>query len=929
MPDVYPNVNRGTIRPRQGQVFASFALQPGYNCFDISAMSTALFRNQMQIPDTVIGHQFVITDAQGTIFTLGDVGSNGIIPGNEYACTGITVFADEPFENRNHFIFGGSESGSNSGSGSSSSSNSGSGSTSSSGSGSGSGSGGSGIGMHVYYAGRWIFVLPDDNDYPCSDDCPCEDSSNAPIRYADGKIMEKIRDLTSSGGGLSWTHTRSYDNTNFSSLEYRNGYRWVLDSVPTLRFANTSSSFGDAGLLNNEAILVAYTPTHVAQFDRQGNGYVAHGDCRDTLTHNTVQKVFEVRRKNGDLWLFNDYSDTTAVRGALKSITTAGGTTLTVIYNADKTPSSVRKTFVENSVTKLEEILYAYTTCTDGIKRIQYATLRRSANNGVNWSDVKRVKYDYYGSENFGTAGDLKLATTQVLSGGVWVNTDIQYYRYYKAGESNKGFEHGLKYIFESGDYARFAAATNPLTATDAVAAQYATKYFEYDANRRVVLEKTDGGTKTYTLAFYEGIVSSDLNTWQSKTVETFHDGSKKTVYTNQNGRTLLTDEASSGSYSAERIINHYVYDAGGNLIQHNTPDVITSYDEYTGYSSMLSVSLNSTKGLINKKQYYNNVSGQPNGYLYREIVKNGSGGTEIVTKQYEYVSQTANGQTSWFIAKVTEYPTENMTNPAVIQYTYTFFVNSMQMQQRTTTLPAVSTNNNGNATTATRVERFDQAGKLIWSRNELGIITYHQYDLALGVRVKTIQDVLTSKTADFNVAVPSGWATASGAGKHLVSLFEYDSEGRLTQSLAPQNTTVNASNQSISTRTASWSVYDDVNRKTMTANGYATLDANGNVTGYTLVNPVSITIRDADGNVLEQIQAARASTSGKLLATDTFARTSYTAWAKNVYNAQGKLTATRQYFLIPASGDGTKGVNYHETTFAYDAMGRQNKTVS
>jgi hypothetical protein len=159
-------------------------------------------------------------------------------------------------------------------------------------------------------------------------------------------------------------------------------------------------------------------------------------------------------------------------------------------------------------------------------------------------------------------------------------------YRYYKAGET-KGFTHGLKYIFEPADYARFVSAvTNPLTVSDTVATQYATKYYEYDINRRVVLEKTEGGTLTDTIQYYEGIVSSDPNTWQSKTVETFADGSKKTVYTNQDGKTLLTDEASSGSYNAEHIVNHYVYDAQGNQIQHNTPEVVGSYYKYTTYRS-------------------------------------------------------------------------------------------------------------------------------------------------------------------------------------------------------------------------------------------------------------------------------------------------------------------------------------------------------
>ena len=88
------------------------------------------------------------------------------------------------------------------------------------------------------------------------------------------------------------------------------------------------------------------------------------------------------------------------------------------------------------------------------------------------------------------------------------------------------------------------------------------------------------------------------------------------------------------------------------------------------------------------------------------------------------------------------------------------------------------------------------------------------------------------------------------------------------------------------------------------------------------------ISIRDSAQRVVEQIQAKRASTSGKLLATNTFAQSSYIAWSKNIYTGTD-LTATQQYFVIPTSGAGVKNTDYTETTFAYDTMGRQNRVVS
>lgn len=194
---------------------------------------------------------------------------------------------------------------------------------------------------------------------------------------------------------------------------------------------------------------------------------------------------------------------------------------------------------------------------------------------------------------------------------------------------------------------------------------------------------------------------------------------------------------------------------------------------------------------------------------------------------------------------------------------------------------------------------------------------------------MKSIQDVDTTKTADFTIDVPVGWSTIAGAGKHLVTDFGYDAFGRIVQTLGPKNTAVDDSNQAIEVRPASWAVYDEINHEMRSASGYATLDANGAVTGYVLSNPVAIVKRDASGNVLEQIHAARSNTAGKLLPTDTFPQSSYVSWTKNLYNNAGQVTATRRYFAIPASGEGTKGEHYDETTFRYDNMGRQSHVTS
>ena len=149
-------------------------------------------------------------------------------------------------------------------------------------------------------------------------------------------------------------------------------------------------------------------------------------------------------------------------------------------------------------------------------------------------------------------------------------------------------------------------------------------------------------------------------------------------------------------------------------------------------------------------------------------------------------------------------------------------------------------------------------------------------------------------------------------------------------QTLGPAHT-ADVGGTATNVRTASWTVYDDANHQTRSAQGYATQDGYGNWTVCTLVNPVSITKTDLDGRVTDQIQATRASTSGKLLPSDTFAQSSYTAWTTYQYS-HTRLVSTRVYDDIPTSGVGTAGTNYDETDYGYEdlrlgLMGRLNRT--
>src|SRR5262249_27614779 len=159
-----------------------------------------------------------------------------------------------------------------------------------------------------------------------------------------------------------------------------------------------------------------------------------------------------------------------------------------------------------------------------------------------------------------------------------------------------------------------------------------------------------------------------------------------------------------------------------------------------------------------------------------------------------------------------------------------------------------------------------------IWLRDERGYITYFAYDVATGALVQRIDDVDTTQVS----GAPAGWNTPAGGGLHLVNDYQFDAFGRTVQEIGPGHT-IDVSGIATVVRSAAWTVYDDVNTTVRVGRGYATGTAPNYA--YTLVNPVAITVYDLNQNVVQEIQATRASTSGALLSSDTFAQSSYVRW--------------------------------------------------
>jgi RHS repeat-associated protein len=752
------------------------------------------------------------------------------------------------------------------------------------------------------------------NASPCNPDCGCGCGggsgsapavSNSPaVRYLDGEVQYEVSDFEVGGFGGALGNDRVYSNQYEFHKDFGIGYNWQPRAWPYLTDSISESN----------AVVYVNSTREVIWFDRDpmSGVYTARHGAKHTLTLDSTSHVFTLTKEDGSVEEFHDFTQTTNPQGLLKKIKTPGGQEITVTSYTSGKIGEIQRSATVGSDTITESLKYDYFTSGDQNGRLQYVTLRRKVNSG-SWSELRRVEHEYYGSsEDNGSLGDLKRVKVQALVGSTWTDMGIHYYRYYKSGNTNGG-AHLIKFILEPEAYQRLDdAVSDPTTASDTTVGGYADYYYEYDSSNRVTKEKTHGGSKTFTFTFTTSSHADDYNNWKRKAVETLPDGTQNLIYTNYIGQSLVS-EHKSGS---DRWIEHRKYDSAGRLIQRATPAAVTGYDDT---QANLAVTLRSSDGLIRVTDYYTTTgSGAAAGYVQHEKIKKGENGTARKLRTFEYTSQTAGGVAIYPVSKETVYRNDDDTGAIDTTFSYVFHSGTVRIQKRTTTLPAISTSQNGSGTSNTREEVFDVYGNLEWVKDERGAITRLKYDLVKGAMTQMIQDVDTTQTSD----EPSGWSTVSGFGLHLVSDYEVDDLGRATQALGPSHN-VDISGTDTTVRTAEWTVYKDVDHEVWSGRGYG---SGSGFSTYTLVNPVSITKMDRAGRPTDQISATRASTSGKLSASDTFAQSSWVRWSKNTYDDSGDLTASRVYHTIPSSGSGSSGTNYDETTFGYETMGRQNK---
>ncbi|PHS02287.1 MAG: hypothetical protein COA78_21630 [Blastopirellula sp.] len=705
------------------------------------------------------------------------------------------------------------------------------------------------------------------------------------------------------------------------------GYNWFSPAQPQI----TKDS--------SENIFVT-TAGGTRRFTLNGEVYQAEDDNRGSLVLNSSNCSFEYEPNcpgsDGTLYSFDN-------TGGFRRITAPGGNEIRTTNNSDGNIAEQYAEVVQDGKTIKSSVIYDYFDSGDNSGLLKSVTEKRSFNPTT---ELNRIVYTYYGSdEEFGLTGDLKTATKQMLHGDEWIDLEASYYRYYKAGDAN-GFEHGMKYALKNRAFHLLQddpQVSDPFSASNEKIAEYADTYYEYDANQRVTKSVTNGGKDTYTFSATTSAHADGFNNWKTKTTVTNPDGSQEITYSNYLQAAML-EKTVSGSDS---WINYYLFDSNGRKIQHAHPAAIASYDDT---QADLNVTLNASSGLIDVTDYYSTTTatastpGGVEGYPQYRKVKEGTSGTEIKQAEITYFKREGDLSTIYPVAESLVFSQDDGTGQITTSFAYTWFAGTTQFEQRTTTLPVVSSSQNGTGSTDKIKERFDVDGNLVLVKDVRGYITYRVYDLARNLVIQEVQDVDGDK-----ITLPSGWATPADGGLHLVTDYSFDAHGRNVQTLGPVHDV-----DGLSTRTANWTVYKDADDEVLSAQGYATgIDEDQQ---FTLINPVTIqrssnhgmtsetivAVRDAVGcSAAENCPAVCSNSSccmqdagtvkspGPLSASDCFPQSSWVRWSRSFSNKYGQQFANHVYHEIPASGTGDVDTHYSESLVGYDELGRQNRSVS
>jgi RHS repeat-associated protein len=682
-----------------------------------------------------------------------------------------------------------------------------------------------------------------------------------------------------------------------------------------------------------------------------GNNYQEVNGGTDTVQAGGDNLTYAT--SDGTTMTFYAFSDSIAdnLQGKWISTQDADGT-VTQVASRDSDGNPTNVTVTDGSGQETEN--WNFTQGTTGASNGRMVTAdEQQKDSGGSWQTVRQVSYTYAdGSDDTGMSGDLKSVTVTDGSGNV---LDGNYYRYYTAGETG-GLPHQLEYGLGLASIQRVESAfgtTDLDSLTDAQIAPYADLYQAYNTAGQIVTRAIQGdgcsvcssGIGTYSYSYATNPNSTtDYNSWRTKVVTTNPDGSQNITYSDTEGLTMLSIDIDPAT--GVRNATFTAYDSNGNVILTAQPSAVnlpTSLSTLEQYEDLLNQTgtssagypeyqyLNSSSGLINLTDYYTSTtatSGTPGGvneYEKDAKIEQGDSGTPILQSSMDYYANVAGGVTIYPSADSTQYRNTNGTGAETTSYSYTFFSGSNQMETQSTTLPTISTSQNGNGVASVSTDYYDQTGQVIWSVDANGYITYNAYDPVTRALTETIQDVDPSSVSGAPVTGP----TRSGSlptALNLTTTYGVDYQGRTTETTDPDgNVTYTVYNDALDPTTG---FIDEVR----TYPGWHQDPTSGL---WTTTGPVQVTRTNDPGSYDETLTYAYTPVSGVTAPTGTDTISNIQSLSRDILDNSGQTIESDAYFnltgLTYSSSSatlGTAGTNYYPTLYGYDEFGRQNHVV-
>lgn len=620
-------------------------------------------------------------------------------------------------------------------------------------------------------------------------------------------------------------------------------------------------------------------------------------------------------------------------------------------------------------------------------------------------STVGKVEYSHYvNADTHGSDVDLKMVKTTIplTDSGAELVTKT-YYRYYEGtynATTNPGHPGQIKYIYESEglrqyDWIDSTFDEDFLGASNDDLKAYASAFFKYDSEKRVIEAWFNGacgcaggsGTGTYTFSYVDNSAFSPApgggydTEWHTLTIMQEPDKGDEasatskyvTTYFDELGQVMaqLVTEATPASEPSPTRFWATVYDRDwsadaldGIVEQIHTPANISAYDYLSSGTVIYSFTLENSIGLVHAYDRY--TTGNFQGLTNHVKYKKGNTGAANLQESLFYdrttktVTSGGNNVTvaRSVIAAQTVYTIQTATADAGpgnsppsgayrTEYTYDFYDDSgenapLATHEITTTFPIVTTGNNGSNSATTFKQHFLKTGRVDFTKSELGIIRYHEYN-SHGLLSKVIEDADTTQDGgggeqtDFSgITIPTGYDTDSpSAAFHVRRTMTYDRVGRLEKSVTYKAKSATIEDESLSYT----SKLADLRVVTL---NYPKFETSG--TKY--YGPVGLTVTNHSGGATVNAAIALADNSGEFT---TDAQSTHVDEADSdpifavegigllrrmtvqVFNKAGtRIDESRAYFLTPdppTGGAGSDGANYDATTFAHDNLGRRWRT--